>query len=189
VVRGDDTLSLKERTVPYVDLNTLHNPASGTRPPFSWGDAIRDNFELTTYGEWDAYTPTLSQGASTNIAKTLSYSRYARIDRTVIWACRMQATASGSGGSAIEVSLPVNPDWQDANILGVGTAYINDASAGQFMAGVVIVGPGAASANVIRFIKTDTTAITNYVGIDPAQTIASGDMFGFTVMYEAAASL
>ena len=28
----------------YVDLNTIHNPATGTIPPASWGDAIRDNF-------------------------------------------------------------------------------------------------------------------------------------------------
>lgn len=26
------------------DLNTIHNPATGTNPPASWGDAIRDNF-------------------------------------------------------------------------------------------------------------------------------------------------
>ncbi len=29
----------------YVDLNTIHNPATGTIPPATWGDQIRDNFE------------------------------------------------------------------------------------------------------------------------------------------------
>lgn len=29
----------------YVDLNTIHNPATGTVPPASWGDQVRDNFE------------------------------------------------------------------------------------------------------------------------------------------------
>ena len=28
----------------YVDLNTIHNPATGTIPPATWGDQIRDNF-------------------------------------------------------------------------------------------------------------------------------------------------
>lgn len=27
----------------YVDLNSLHNPTTGTSPPASWGDAARDN--------------------------------------------------------------------------------------------------------------------------------------------------
>jgi len=29
----------------YVDLNTLHNPATGNSPPATWGDQARDNFE------------------------------------------------------------------------------------------------------------------------------------------------
>ncbi len=28
----------------YVDLNTIHNPDTGTVPPHTWGDQIRDNF-------------------------------------------------------------------------------------------------------------------------------------------------
>lgn len=31
--------------MPYVDLNGLHNPATGTVPPVTWGDQIRTNFE------------------------------------------------------------------------------------------------------------------------------------------------
>ena len=32
--------------MPYVDLNTIHNPATGTVPPASWGDQVRDNLEF-----------------------------------------------------------------------------------------------------------------------------------------------
>jgi hypothetical protein len=32
--------------VPYVDLNTVHNPSTGSVAPASWGDQIRDNFEF-----------------------------------------------------------------------------------------------------------------------------------------------
>jgi hypothetical protein len=32
--------------VPYVDLNTIHNPATGTVPPAAWGDQVRDNLEF-----------------------------------------------------------------------------------------------------------------------------------------------
>lgn len=30
----------------YVDLNTIHNPATGTVAPATWGDQVRDNFEF-----------------------------------------------------------------------------------------------------------------------------------------------
>jgi len=30
----------------YADLNTLHNPSTGTAPPASWGDQVRDNLEF-----------------------------------------------------------------------------------------------------------------------------------------------
>ena len=29
--------------MPYVDPNSLHNPATGTSPPAAWGDNVRDN--------------------------------------------------------------------------------------------------------------------------------------------------
>jgi len=32
--------------VPYVDLNTIHNPATGTIAPAAWGDQARDNLEF-----------------------------------------------------------------------------------------------------------------------------------------------
>lgn len=30
----------------YVDLNTIHNPATGTVAPAAWGDQVRDNLEF-----------------------------------------------------------------------------------------------------------------------------------------------
>jgi hypothetical protein len=32
--------------MPYVDLNTIHNPATGTVAPATWGDQTRDNLEF-----------------------------------------------------------------------------------------------------------------------------------------------
>lgn len=32
--------------MPYVDLNTIHNPATGTVAPATWGDQVRDNDEF-----------------------------------------------------------------------------------------------------------------------------------------------
>ena len=33
-------------TTPYVDPQTIHNPATSTSPPASWGDTIRDDLEF-----------------------------------------------------------------------------------------------------------------------------------------------
>jgi hypothetical protein len=33
-------------TTPYVDPQTIHNPATGTSPPASWGDSVRDGLEF-----------------------------------------------------------------------------------------------------------------------------------------------
>lgn len=32
--------------MPYVDLNTIHNPATGLAAPAAWGDQVRDNLEF-----------------------------------------------------------------------------------------------------------------------------------------------
>jgi hypothetical protein len=33
-------------TTPYVDPQTIHNPATGTSPPAAWGDTVRANQQL-----------------------------------------------------------------------------------------------------------------------------------------------
>lgn len=33
-------------TTPYVDPQSIHNPATGTSPPAAWGDAVRDGIEF-----------------------------------------------------------------------------------------------------------------------------------------------
>lgn len=33
-------------TTPYVDPQTLHNPAAGNKPPATWGDTVRDDLEF-----------------------------------------------------------------------------------------------------------------------------------------------
>lgn len=33
-------------TTPYIDPQTVHNPTTGTSPPASWGDTVRDDLQL-----------------------------------------------------------------------------------------------------------------------------------------------
>jgi hypothetical protein len=50
--------------VPYVDLNTIHNPATGTVAPATWGDQSRDNQEFLI----DPPACSISQAANTSCA-------------------------------------------------------------------------------------------------------------------------
>lgn len=53
---------------------------------------------------WQSYTPQIDQGASTNIAKTVLYSKYRRQGYTLEWNFRLNMTGSGSSGSAIRIN-------------------------------------------------------------------------------------
>ncbi len=61
-------------TSAYVDLNTLHNPATATKPTVAWGDQIRTNFETLAKAPGcmvaRATAQTISTGTPTAIAFT-----------------------------------------------------------------------------------------------------------------------
>lgn len=59
-------------------------------------------------GQWIDWTPTLSQGASTNITKTVSYARYNKVGRTVTAIWHLVVTGSGTAAASVAVSLPIN---------------------------------------------------------------------------------
>lgn len=54
-----------------------------------------------------SWTPTIAQGASANIAKTIGYARYWRIGGLCYFWVNMLITGSGTSGSAITMSLPL----------------------------------------------------------------------------------
>lgn len=58
--------------MPYVDLDTIHNPATGTVAPAAWGDQIRDNLEFhqdpPTCSVQHSATPNLVDNTTTTLA-------------------------------------------------------------------------------------------------------------------------
>lgn len=95
----------------YVDLNTLHNPATGTSPPASWGDAVRDNFDYFNSmlafgtGAWGTFTPAVLQSIS--VSRTVVYARYWKAGRFVAGQCMLNITSSGTANQAIVIGAPV----------------------------------------------------------------------------------
>lgn len=115
----------------YVDLNTIHNPATGTSPPASWGDAVRDNFEhfnsLLNLGQWTTPTvPTITQGVAVN--KTVSHTRYVKLGRLVIGRYSFNITSSGTSANPIFVTTPVTAAFAGNIPVGSGWHFSSTAA-------------------------------------------------------------
>lgn len=93
----------------YADLNTIHNPATGTSPPASWGDQVRDNFEFFNtnlqLGTATDFTPTINQ--SVTLSKTVNFSKYVRNGRWISWNWDFSFTSNGTSGQILIMTIPV----------------------------------------------------------------------------------
>ncbi len=136
---------------------------------------VRDNLNAL-YGTDSSYTPTLSQGASTNISKTVTAARYIQTGRIVQAWVDLAATGAGTAGSNITVTLPVTASGHSANqVIGAGIYY--DASATTYYT----IAAYLASTTTVQFIATNATGVS--FGNVPAVTVASSDLLRFNVQY------
>ena len=136
---------------------------------------VRDN--LKAIGDaWTSWTPTLSQGVSTNIAKTVNYAKYVAAGKLIIATVKVSATAAGTAGSAIRVSLPVTA--ATSNIVAGSGRYDDGAT---LYAALAAIG----TTTTIELNRADAT-FTGSIGSDPNIAVASGDVFYASFTYEAA---
>lgn len=66
-------------TTPFVDPQSLHNPATGTSPPASWGDAVRDGVVFC------ATPPSCRANRTTNLSVASSTTTYVAFDAADSW--------------------------------------------------------------------------------------------------------
>lgn len=128
-----------------------------------------------------SYTPTLAQGASTNISKTVNRSRYFKNGGWVNGSVKVSATAAGTSGSAITITLPVATGASNVGLV-AGSGFYNDGGT-QYQAVVYI-----ASTTTIGLLSTHGTASTSTddpIGVNPNIAVASGDIFNVSFSYEA----
>ncbi len=166
----------------YVDLDSIHVPAAGTRPPAGWGLQVNDNFDyihdeiIAKMGAWTSYTPTLTQSGS--VTKTVNYAKYNKIGRRVIGATHMTCSSTGTAGNSITVGLPVTA----ASFTGtpiIGTFWVYDITATTGYLGALIM-------------VSTTTAVgwgsgySGNIGSTPNFGLATNDQVGFSFAYEAA---
>lgn len=129
------------------------------------------------WGTWTAWTPRIDQGASTNIAKTVTYSRYVRIGSLVTWTFNILMTASGTAGSALVLTLPVTA-VSGAGGGGAGMVY-DFSTTTRYSAHIEFATPTTA------IFVGDWSGASGW-GAVPNLAIASGDVLRGTVTYEAA---
>lgn len=125
---------------------------------------------------WTAFTPQADQGATTNIAKTVTYSKYSRHGQTIHWSCRISFTGSGTAGSNLTLTLPV------ASVDGggvTGSAHINDS--GSIYVGLLI---GLGTTQVFM-LPAGGAGYTGW-GSSPNLAVGAGDTYHLQVTYEAA---
>jgi hypothetical protein len=128
-------------------------------------------------GAWTSYTPTVAQGASTDIAKTTSYAKYIRVGKYVLCTVSLSMTGTGTAGSVITTSLPVTAATSGNMV--VGSGVYGDAGNATWPCAVFL-----GSTTAAYLFAANQTA--GYVGTTPAVTVASSDIIAFTITYEAA---
>ena len=111
----------------YSDLDAIHIPSAGNRPPASWGVQVNANFDavyddvLAKLGAWSTYTPTWTQSAT--ITKTTVRNEYVKLGRFVSGVVQLSASSAGTASNAIKVTTPVTAKWASNQPIGVGYHY------------------------------------------------------------------
>lgn len=124
---------------------------------------------------WTAYTPTVSQGVSTNIAKTVNYSKYARIGRLIIWSFSLSFTGTGTAGSGLRITLPVAA----ASTSGIGGSGIY-VDIGSLIYTVEYSGTSTSQ------VGLSSSGANDAFGVSPSLAPAVGDGMSGVIIYEAA---
>ncbi len=139
-------------------------------------ESFLDSFGSIT-DPWTSYTPTLAQGASTDIAKTVTYAKYRKIGRLVILQINVTATASGPGSANITLSLPVTAATSGYQV-GNGY-YLRVNVSGQHCPAWLV------STSTVALLGSTTGNMT-YVGSNPNIAVANNHQMQVSIMYESA---
>lgn len=169
----------------YTDLDSLHIPSAGQRPPASWGAAVNANFDyvydnvLVDLGAWTSWTPTLTQSGA--VTKTVTYAKYLKLGRTVLGQVALVAAGAGTANNAITVSMPFTA--VNGSNMPAGAGYVFDSSAGTLYPAVLLNSTTA----VWSFLPSSAAGSTvlGASGAPMSAALASGDTIQFSFHYEA----
>lgn len=142
-------------------------------------DVVANAAELAPlFGAWTSWTPTLAQGASTNIAKTIVYAKAVKVGRVVFANFRINITAAGTAGSDFTMTLPHTAT--SAASLVIGHGFYFDSGTARYT--------GSWEQNSAGTLVTLTGDWSGGLafGTNPNVAAANGDVISGILMYEAA---
>ena len=126
---------------------------------------------------WVSYTPTLAQGASSNISKTVNYAKYLLVGKTIWIVIRVATTAAGTSGSPITLSLPSGVTASASDTV-VGAGFYGRSGSTQY------VGSTFLQTTTTMSMITVPNTTGGRIGQDPAFAVASGDGFNLSACFE-----
>lgn len=191
---GSHTFALRLVT----GAGTAISVASATLPAFIlveditgalWPTGSPISAGMVASEQWTDYIPTLKQGATADIAKTVLYSRYIKIGRMVTWQFRLSVTGTGTASAAVQMTLPFAPvNVSDSIRVPVGVAQLLDTSVNTFYP--ILPTLALYGSPDILFTNSDITGgvgnqFTGLSGFTAA--LANGDNLAGTLTYESAA--
>lgn len=139
--------------------------------------AMEEELETGLLGEWVDYTPVISQGASTNISKTIVRARYKKNGKTIMAQAVCVASATGTANNNIGMTLP---STAKTGSIFIGFFGYYDASANISYIGGATLGLGL---NIVSGAR-DNTGGGSYIGTAPNIAVGSGDYIIYNVTYE-----
>lgn len=125
---------------------------------------------------WTSYTPTVKQGPTNNITKTVNWANYLVIGKLIIVSVKLTITGTGTAANNMSVTPPSGfaPKYGGGII---GSVNIYDTSANTPYGGQVYEVAGE-----YMFVG-DWSGLGAWGGV-PSIAIANGDVINFTAMYE-----
>lgn len=125
---------------------------------------------------WETWTPTVTQSGS--VTCTVTYAKYAQIQKLVVASAYLTVTGTGTANNPVLVSLPLTA--QTSIAAAIGSGFIYDSSAAQLY---TLVFTSNSSTTTGGFY---TNASGNQWGVAPNIALAVSDQIRFQFVYEAA---
>ena len=129
-------------TTPFVDPQSLHNPATGTSPPASWGDAVRDGVVFCATPPSCRANRTTTQSIADLTATAVSFTAADSWDTdgfhsTVSNQSRLTVPSGLGGKYLIVASVPWanhTTGWRDLTIRANGSTGLDSTRVGSGVA-------------------------------------------------------
>jgi hypothetical protein len=134
------------------------------------------------FAGYSSWTPTIGQGATTNITKSSTKAFYMQVGKFVHGYFEVIISGTGTAGNRVNVSLPVNAKSSGFNVFTpIGACNIYNASNVTVYPGFILF-----SGDLIVSQNSYTNG-SQYLGINNfGEALANGDYIGGSFTYEAA---